>query len=112
MVSVWFAVGAWLVAWTALAWLSMSLLKNVRPGETVPMRRLANGAPAWRVQPAFAALFTPALATLVGLFTIGASLLYGQGRAPVMNVLLAVVFVAAHWIHVTMAVAVLKHERG
>ena len=112
MVSVWVAVAAWLIAWTALAWLSMGLLKQVRPGETVPMRRTGDGRPAWRVQPGFAALFTPSLATAVGLMTIGVSLLYGQGQAPTMNVLLAAVFVAAHWIQVSMAVKVLEQERG
>jgi hypothetical protein len=112
VVSVWVALAAWLIAWIVLAWLSMSLLKQVRPGERVPMRRLANGTPTWRVQPGFAALFTPALATVVGLFTIGVSLVYGHGQAPIMNVLLAVVFVAAHWMHVTMAVKVLESERG
>ena len=112
MVSVWVAVAAWLIAWSALAWLSMGLLRKVRPGETVPMRRTGDGRPAWRVQPGLAALFTPALATAVGLMTIGVSLLYGQGQAPLMNVLLAAVFVAAHWVHVTMAVKVLEQERA
>ena len=111
MVSVWMAVAAWLVAWTVLAWLSMSLLKHVRPGETVPMRRTGDGKPAWRVQPRVAALVTPALATLGGLFTIGLAFASGRGQAPVMNVGLAAVLVAAHWMQVAMAVKVLERER-
>jgi hypothetical protein len=111
MVSVWMALAAWLIAWTALAWLSMGLLKNVRPGETVPMRRTGDGRPAWRVQPWVAALFTPALATALGLVTIGLSFAYGHGQAPAMNVGLAAVLVIAHWMQVTMAVRVLERER-
>ncbi len=111
MVPVWVAAAAWLVAWTALAWLSMGLLRKVRPGETVPMRRNPDGSPGWRVSPAFAAGFTPALATLVGLVTIGASLLYTHSQAPVMNVVLAAVFVGAHWLQVSTAVRMLEQER-
>jgi hypothetical protein len=111
MVNVWVAVAAWLVAWTALAWLSLDLLKHVRPGETVPMRRGGDGRPAWRVQPGFAALFTPGLATLVGLVTIIVSFLFGAGQAPATNVVLAAVFVVAHWIQVSTAKKVLDEER-
>jgi hypothetical protein len=108
----WMALCAWFLCWTVLAWLSMGLLQKVRPGERVPMRRLANGAPAWRVSPGFAAVFTPALAFAVGVITIVISYLYGGGRAPLMNVLLPLIFIFAHWTHVTMAVKVLEKERN
>ena len=111
MVPAWIAVAAWLVCWTVLAWLSMLLLQKARPGERVPMRRRYDGTPLWRVSPAFAAIFTPALAAVVGVFTIVASYLFSGGRAPGMNVLLAAVFVFAHWTHVHMAVKVLEQER-
>jgi hypothetical protein len=111
MVSVWATVAAWLIAWTILAWLSMNLLKKVRPGETVPMRRTGDGRPAWRVQPWVAALLTPALATLVGLVTIGLSFAYGRGLVPATNLGLPAVLVAAHWLQVSMAVKVLEQER-
>jgi hypothetical protein len=112
MVPAWVAAAVWFIAWSVLAWLSIGLLQRVRPGETVPMRRLADGTPGWRVAPGFAAVFTPGLATLVGLLTIVASLVWGHGRAPVMNVFLAAVFVAAHWMQISMAVKVLEKERG
>jgi hypothetical protein len=112
LVPAWAALCVWFVAWTALAWLSMGLLRRVRPGERVPMRQRFDGAPAWRVSPAFAAVFTPALAFVVGLFTIVVGFRYGGGQAPATNVLLAAVFVAAHWIHITMAMKALEKERG
>ena len=111
MVSVWLAVAAWLIAWTVLAWLSNGFLQNLRPGEKVPMLRRADGTAAWRAPAGFAVAFTPVLSAVVGLFTIGVSLLYGRGQAPVANVLLAVVFVAAHWMHLAMASKVLEQER-
>ena len=112
MVSALVAAAAWFVAWTALAWLSMSLLRHVRPGETVPLRLKGDGTPGWRVSPGFAAAFIPGLATLVGIVTIGAGILYGRGQAPVANVALAAVFVAIHWMQVSTAVRVLERERS
>jgi hypothetical protein len=111
MVPVWWAVAAWLVAWTALAWLSMGLLRRVRPGETVPMRRRADGGPGWRVPPGVAAAFTPALATIVGMVTIAVSLTAGHGQAPLANVFLAAVFVAAHWMQISTGLKFLEQER-
>ena len=112
MVPALLAAAVWFVAWTALAWLSMSLLRHVRPGETVPMRLKGDGTPGWRVPPGFAAAFTPALATIVGVVTIGAGVLYGHGQAPAANVGLAAVFVAMHWMQVSTAIRVLEKEGG
>jgi hypothetical protein len=111
MVPAWIAAAVWLVAWTALAWISMGFLARVRPGERAPMLRKGDGTPAWRVSPLVAAAFTPGLSVVVGLVTIVAGFRFGGGRAPVTNILLAAVFVAVHWMHVSMAVKVLEQER-
>jgi hypothetical protein len=111
MVPAWVALAAWLVCWTALAWLSMGMLKKVRPGETVPMRVRYDGGAAWRVQPAVAAVFTPILAFVVGMVTLVVGFGYGSGKVPGFNVALAAVFVFAHWSHMTTAVKVLERER-
>jgi hypothetical protein len=112
MVPAWIALAAWLICWTVLAWLSMTLLKGVRPGETVPMRRRSDGTPAWRVSPVVAAILVPALATVVGLFTIVVGYLYSGGRAPLMNVVLAGVFVLIHGMHVFLTLKLLDQERS
>jgi hypothetical protein len=111
MVPAWVALSAWLVCWILLAKFSMALLKGVRPGETVPLRRGANGQPMWRVSPAVAALLTPAAATVVGVVTLVMGYLYAEGRAPIMNVVLAGIFVLAHGMQVHTSLKLLEQER-
>ena len=81
------------------------------PGERAPMLRKADGTPTMRVSPLVAAAFVPALSVIVGVVTIVAAVRFGGGRAPVTNVILPAVFVAAHWMQVSMAAKVLEQER-
>ena len=106
------AIASWLAGWTVLAWISLGLLRRLRPGERVPMQWGVGGKVNWRASPGLAALFTPGLAVVVGLFTIGASYLYGGGKAPVMNVILPAIFILAHGMQVHMALRTLEHERN
>jgi len=111
MVPAWIAVAAWLACWSALAWLSMGLLRRVRPGETVPMQWGAGGRPNWRAQPWVAAAFTPLLATILGVVTIGVGYWRGQAQAPAVNLLIAGGLVVLHAVHVHYAVKTLERER-
>jgi hypothetical protein len=111
MAPAWIAVAAWLVAWSVLAWLSVAFLARVRPGERAPMLRKADGTPTMRVSPLVVAAFVPALSVIVGVVTIVAAVRFGGGRAPITNVILPAVFVAAHWMQVSMAAKVLEQER-
>lgn len=112
MVPGWIAIASWLTGWTVIAWISLGLLKRLRPGESVPMQWGRGGKVLWRASPTVAALLTPGLSVIVGGVTIVASYLYGGGKAPVMNVILPAVFILAHGMHVHMAVRTLEHERS
>jgi hypothetical protein len=111
MVPAWIAVAAWLVSWTALAWLSLRLLGQARPGQQIPLRIKVDGSGAWMVSPVVAAGLTPLLAVIAGGVTIGAGYVYGGGRAPIMNVLLAGVFVFTHGVYVRRAGEWLANQR-
>ncbi len=112
MVPAWIALAAWLIAWTALAWFSMRLLAKARPGQRIPLKITVDGKGGWMVSPAVAAGLVPLLSVIAGVVTIGAGYFFSGGRAPLMNVILAGVFVFTHWTHVSMAVRVLERERG
>jgi len=112
VVPAWIAVAAWLACWSALAWISMGLLRKVRPGETVPMQWGPAGTPNWRAQPWVAAAFTPALATVLGIVTIGVGYWRGQAQAPVINLVIAAGLVVVHALHMRFAVRTLERERG
>jgi hypothetical protein len=111
MVDAWIAVAAWLVAWTAQGWFSMSLLSKVRPGERVPLIFKSDGSGGWFVSPVAAAGLAPLLSVLAGAVTIGAAYMASSGRAPVMNVILAAVFVFTHGIYVRRAIDWLQKNR-
>jgi hypothetical protein len=111
MVAGWVAIASWLSGWTLMAWISLGLLKKLRPGERVPMQWGKGGTVLWRASPALAALLTPTLSVVAGLVTIVVSYLYGGGRAPLMNVILPLIFILAHAMHVHMAIRTLEHER-
>ena len=100
MVPAWIAAAAWLVAWTALAWISMRLLAKARPGEKIPLIIRNDGQARWFVSPAVAAGLVPLLSVVSGVTTVAAGFLLSHGRAPVMNVVLAAVFVFTHGVYV------------
>ena len=104
MVDAWIAAAAWLVAWTALAWISMRLLAKARPGEKIPLIIKVDGQAKWFVSPAVAAGLVPMLSVISGVTTVAAGFLLSHGRAPAMNVLLAAVFVFTHGVYVKRAV--------
>jgi hypothetical protein len=103
MVPAWIAAAAWLVAWTALAWFSMRLLAKARPGERIPLLIRVDGEGRWLVSPVMAAGLVPLLSVIAGAVTIGAGFLLSGGRAPLMNVVLAAVFVFTHGVYVRRA---------
>lgn len=103
MVPAWIAAAAWLIAWTALAWFSLRLLAKARPGMRIPLKITADGVGGWLVAPAVAAGLVPLLSVIAGVVTIGAGYLFSGGRAPLMNVILAGVFVFTHGIYVRRA---------
>jgi len=103
MVPAWIALSAWLIAWTALAWFSMRLLAKARPGERIPLKITADGVGGWMVSPATAAGLVPLLSVIAGVVTIGAGYFFSGGRAPLMNVILAAVFVFTHGVYVRRA---------
>ena len=111
MVPAWIALAAWLAAWTALAWISLRLLAKARPGERVPLIIKVDGAAKWLVSPAVAAGLVPALSVIAGAVTIGAGYMLSGGRAPLMNVVLAGVFVFTHGVYVRRATQWLEGRR-
>ena len=111
MVPAWIAVAAWLLAWTALAMFSMRLLGQARPGERLPLLIKVDGTAAWLVSPVMAAGLVPLLSVVAGAVTIGAGYFYSGGRAPIMNVLLAGVFVFTHGVYVRRVGEWLQKQR-
>jgi hypothetical protein len=103
MVPAWIAAAAWLAAWTALAWISMRLLAKARPDEKIPLIIKVDGQARWFVSPAVAAGLVPMLSVISGVTTVAAGFLLSHGRAPVMNVVLAAVFVFTHGVYVRRA---------
>ena len=111
MVPGWIAIAAWLAGWTVLAWISLGLLKGVRPGEMVPLWLKTDGTAAWFVSPVAAAAIVPVCAVVAGGVTIAVSMTAGQGRAPLGNVLLAGLFVLTHAVNCRRAVQWLEKQR-
>ena len=111
MVPAWIAAAAWLVAWTALAWFSLRLLAKARPGERIPLVIKTDGQAKWLVSPVAAAGLVPGLSVIAGAVTIGAGFLLSGGRAPLMNVILAGVFVFTHGVYVRRAGEWLEQQR-
>jgi hypothetical protein len=111
MVDAWVAVAAWMAAWIALGWFSLGFLSKVKPGERAPLLFKSDGSGSWFVSPALAAGMAPLLAVVAGVVTIGAAFAYSGGRAPIMNVVLAAVFVFTHGIYVRRAVRWLEERR-
>lgn len=101
-----------------MAIVSASAAQNIEAGVKVPMQFGFDGKPTWRAPRRFALLFAPALAAGFGLF-----LTFMAHRVPtgaltqeavslgVARVAMAFTFVAAHIIHLAIALRWLSRQK-
>lgn len=113
----WLAVigdAVWILALSLIAGASRTAWPRIEPDASVPMQFSLKRRPLWRAPKPVALLFTPVLATVVGLALGYAARTPADGSAPLLifgvRMALGPPFVLLHWFYLHLAMTTLADE--